>query len=135
MLTRMAGSLHTHVWPHVICRGVRGMLRPAAADQHLTDALHGPLQAPLESWHAFTVERPARLIKVTAMHHGIDNDRSFAFVFHMSLLHAFHMIRSFSIEVLPRWGDGRCCGSTVDGPSIVMRIPSNEHMQQLATRL
>lgn len=89
VLTQMAGSLHAHVWPHVICTGVRGVLRPAAADQHLTNALHGPLQALVESWHAYTVERPARLIKFTAMHHGIDNDRSFAFVLHMSLLHPF----------------------------------------------
>ena len=88
---------------HVICGGVRGVLRPAAADQHLTNALHRPLQALLKSWHGSTVERPARSINMNAMHHGIDNDRSFAFVFHTSLLHAFHMMRSFSIEVSYRW--------------------------------
>ena len=99
----MAGGLHTHVWPHVICRGVRGMLRPAAADQHLTNTLHGALHALVESWHAFTVERPARLIKFNAMHHGIDNDRSLAFVVNVSVLHAFHMMRSSPTEVCHRW--------------------------------
>ena len=57
------------------------MLRPAAADQHLTNTLHNALQALAEAWHVFPVERPAGLIKFTAMHHGIGNDRSFAFVF------------------------------------------------------
>ena len=40
MVTQIGGQLTYACMPHVICRGVRGMLRPAAAAQHLTIALH-----------------------------------------------------------------------------------------------
>ena len=99
----MVGSLHTHAWPRVICRGVRGMLRPAAADQHLTNALHHALKSFLESWHGFQVGCPAHLINFDAMHLGINNDRSFALVSHISLLHAVHMMRSFPIKSYYCW--------------------------------